>query len=227
MSTYATEAVILRSRDFAEADRVVTLYTLAAGKVAAKVRGARRPGSRLGGVTMPLTHVDVALWRGRSSLESLVQVSPRDGFAPLRGDLRRMAYASLAVELVDLLTEERSPSPETYVALLEALTLVAYGEGPEVAAYSLAFRLLRSGGVLRLDCLPAGPGGDPDPVRLRPDTLAVLRQLLDAGPRALAALRLGPECHRQVRLALWDSLRAHLDRPPRSLAFLDTLEPLA
>lgn len=252
MASYTTEAVILRARDFGEADRLLTLYTLAEGKVTAKVRGARNAGSRLAGATLPLTHAEVMLWRGRSNIETLTQAVCRDGFAPMREDLWRLAQANLAVELVDLVTEERVPSSETYIALLQTMSLIAYGEAPEVAGYALTLRLLRHAGLLsQLDrcasCgrpLPEGAGGGaaiwpkaaegpvcgPCAVRtgisgleLGADVLRVLARLLDASARALAALRLGPALEAQVRAVLWDALSCHLDRRPRSMEFVDTV----
>lgn len=160
---YTTGAVILRSREFGEADRLLTLYTLAEGKVTAKVRGARRPSTRLGGATLALSHVEVMLWRGRSSIETLTQAVPCDAWQPIRDDLHRLAYASFAAEMIDLMCEEREPDPETYLMLLQTMNLIAYGERPEVAAYSLALRLLRSAGLLApIDrCVSCGgAGGD-------------------------------------------------------------------
>lgn len=254
MAAYTTEAVILRARDFGEADRLLTLYTLAEGKVTAKVRGARKSGSRLAGATLPLTHVEVMLWRGRSNIETLTQAVSKEGFGPLREHLWRLAQASLSVELIDLLTEDRIPSPETYVALLQTLTLIAYGEAPEVAGYSLALRLLRDAGLLSsLDscasCGRALPGREEagrtgaiwpraaeGPVcsdcavltgvtglAVGPDVLRVLCLMLEANPRALAALRLGRQLESQVRAVLWDALTSHLDKRPRSMDFLDTV----
>jgi DNA repair protein RecO (recombination protein O) len=148
VGAYTADAVILRARDFQEADRLLTLYTLEEGKVTAKVRGARKPKSRLAGATLPLTHVQVMLWRGRSSIETLTQAVPKETFAPLREDVWRLAHASLVVEVVDFSTVERASSAEVFVALLETLALVAYGDAPEVAAYGFALRLLRAGGLL-------------------------------------------------------------------------------
>ncbi len=148
MASFTTEAVILRAREFGEADRLLTLYTLAAGKITAKVRGARKPRSRLAGATLPLTHAEVQLWQGRSNILTLTQAVSRDAYAPLREDLRRLALANFAAEMVDLLTEDGAPSSPTYIALLETMALIAYGEAPDLAAYSLALRMLRAAGLL-------------------------------------------------------------------------------
>ena len=63
---YRAEAVVLKAADFGEADRVLTLYTAHHGKISAIAKGARRPGSRLGGHVDLLTHANLLLARGRN-----------------------------------------------------------------------------------------------------------------------------------------------------------------
>ena len=63
-----TEAVVLRSFRFGEADRVLHLYTLAAGRLGAVAKGIRKTKSRFGGRLEPLSHVEVMLHRGSGEL---------------------------------------------------------------------------------------------------------------------------------------------------------------
>ena len=44
--TYRTEAIVLRRSDFAEADRLLTLFSREYGKIRAIAKGARKPQSR-------------------------------------------------------------------------------------------------------------------------------------------------------------------------------------
>jgi DNA repair protein RecO (recombination protein O) len=46
--TYKTEAIVLRSIRFAEADRILHLYTLERGRVGAIAKGIRKTKSRVG-----------------------------------------------------------------------------------------------------------------------------------------------------------------------------------
>ncbi|MDD4753342.1 MAG: DNA repair protein RecO, partial [Desulfitobacteriaceae bacterium] len=46
---YSVEALILRARDYGEADKILTLYTREQGKVSAIAKGVRKPKSRLRG----------------------------------------------------------------------------------------------------------------------------------------------------------------------------------
>ena len=61
---YKTEAIILRQRKLGEADRILTLYTPALGKLDAKAKGVRKTTSRLSGHLQPLNRVVVAAGPG-------------------------------------------------------------------------------------------------------------------------------------------------------------------
>ena len=63
--SFKTEAVVLRSFRYGEADRVLHLYTEDRGRVGAVAKGVRRVRSRLGGRLEPLSRVRLVLHQGR------------------------------------------------------------------------------------------------------------------------------------------------------------------
>src|SRR3712207_2896743 len=67
---YATEAVVLRSIRFGEADRVLHLLTRERGRVNAIAKGVRKTTSRFGGRLEPLTLVALTLHEGRGELHT-------------------------------------------------------------------------------------------------------------------------------------------------------------
>ena len=72
--SYKTEAVVLRSIRFGEADRVLHLYTLDRGRVGAVAKGVRKTKSRFGGRLEPLSHVDLMLHQGSGELQTVTGV---------------------------------------------------------------------------------------------------------------------------------------------------------
>src|SRR5215217_8943045 len=68
---YKTEAVVLRSLRFGEADRVLHLYTLERGRVGAVAKGIRRTKSRFGARLEPLSHVELVLHQGAGELQTV------------------------------------------------------------------------------------------------------------------------------------------------------------
>ena len=63
--TYRAEAIVLKTLDLGEADRILTLLTRHFGKVKVVAKGIRRPTSRLAGYAEPLSHATYQLARGR------------------------------------------------------------------------------------------------------------------------------------------------------------------
>src|SRR5207245_9070827 len=71
---YKTEAVVLRSICFGEADRVLHLYTLERGRIGAVAKGIRKTKSRFGARLEPLSHAELMLHQGSGELQTVTGV---------------------------------------------------------------------------------------------------------------------------------------------------------
>src|SRR5947209_15585888 len=71
---YKTEAVVLRSFRFGEADRVLHLYTLERGRIGAVAKGIRKTKSRFGARLEPLSHLQLMLHQGSGELQTVTGV---------------------------------------------------------------------------------------------------------------------------------------------------------
>ena len=76
--THKTEAIVLRSMRFSEADRILHLYTAHRGRIGAIAKGVRKTKSRFGARLEPLSHVELMLHEGAGEL---LAFSPRAGGA--------------------------------------------------------------------------------------------------------------------------------------------------
>jgi DNA repair protein RecO (recombination protein O) len=124
--TESTEALLLRSVDYGDADRVVTLLTQRFGKAAFIARAARRSKKRFGASLQPLSLLSVQIAPGRGSLGVLVQAEVARAFPRVLRDLPRMHAGFAALELLRELSPEQAPDPAVFasaVALLGALEL--------------------------------------------------------------------------------------------------------
>jgi DNA repair protein RecO (recombination protein O) len=140
-----TEAVVLRSMRYGEADRILHLYTPGRGRVSAIAKGVRRARSRFGGRLEPFFRLHIELHEGRSELLTVTGAQTIDGHARLRGDARALDAAARACDAVGRLFETSEPHPGVFNLLCRQLALLdaqAGGEGVrEVRAGALAFRL--------------------------------------------------------------------------------------
>jgi DNA repair protein RecO (recombination protein O) len=136
-----TEAIVLRSLRFGEADRIVHLYTPTRGRVGAIAKGVRRARSRFGGRLEPFSHVALVLHEGRGEL---LTVTAADGVAPharLRDDAGALDAAARACDAVARLFETGDPHPEVFHLLGHELALLDGDAARATLANQLAFRL--------------------------------------------------------------------------------------
>lgn len=115
-----TEAVVLRTVPYRDADLIVTLYTRACGKISAMARSARKSKKRFGNALSILT-LSRAELRRRPGAEmwTLSSAEPLRGFAGLAADLAQFAHASYGTELVRELTAAEQPDEAVLDLLVE------------------------------------------------------------------------------------------------------------
>ncbi len=130
MPTYRDQAVVLRTHQLGEADRIITLLTRSHGKVRAVAKGVRKTSSKFGGRLEPFHHVDIQFAEGRGSLEVVTQVEALH-VSRLAGDYSRFTAAEVLVETADrLVAEEHSPALQQYRLLLGALRALEAADRP-------------------------------------------------------------------------------------------------
>lgn len=120
MRAFKTEGVILKRRDFGEADRILTAFTLHRGKITILARGVRKITSRRAGNVELLNRVSMFLHPGKQFL-ILTEATSLDTFQKLKEDLILSTYAYHVIELVERLTAENQENPVLYEHLVYVL----------------------------------------------------------------------------------------------------------
>jgi DNA repair protein RecO (recombination protein O) len=136
-----TEAIVLRSIRFGEADRILHLYTPDHGRLSAIAKGARRTRSRFGGRLEPFFHLRMLLYEGRSDLRTVTSAETLDAHGGLRERAASLDAAARACDAVARLFESGDPSPAVFHLLANELRLLDGDERYAEIAPQLAFRL--------------------------------------------------------------------------------------
>jgi len=122
---HRTRALVLRTFDQGESDRVVHLYTEVLGRVAAIAKGARRSKRRFPGTLEILSIVDVRLVDPpRAALLRLEGAKLARAFEGIPARLGRYAIACQFLELLNRATPDRQAQPELFhfaVGVLDVL----------------------------------------------------------------------------------------------------------
>ncbi|MBE3577697.1 MAG: DNA repair protein RecO [Limnochordales bacterium] len=138
---YETEAVVLRSQNLGEGDRLITLLSPSEGKIRATARGARRGRSSLVAGTIPFVHGRFQFFRGRE-LDSLRQVEVHSTHVAIQSSLATVTVASFMAELLDHTTAARQPAEGQFTLFLGALEqLDSVPESVELQNLLFAFEL--------------------------------------------------------------------------------------
>jgi DNA repair protein RecO (recombination protein O) len=141
--TLKTEAIVLRSIRYGEADRILHLYTAKRGRVGAIAKGARRPKSRFGGRLEPFFRLDLLLHEGRGELLTVTQAATVNGYPRLRASGGALTAGARACDAVLRLLDSAEPNPPAYNLLCRYLSLLDDPAAPEAASLptALSFRL--------------------------------------------------------------------------------------
>jgi DNA repair protein RecO (recombination protein O) len=120
-SSQSSPAIVLRSRVYAESDKIVTFFSAELGKLTGIAKGARNSRRRFANCLDPFTTVRVHFkMRPNASLVFMESCDLLRPPGPL-ADPVKLAYGSYLVELVELLTVEAEPVEGVFELLGEAL----------------------------------------------------------------------------------------------------------
>jgi DNA repair protein RecO (recombination protein O) len=130
--TYKTEAIVLRSLRYGEADRILHLYTRQRGRVGAIAKGIRKTKSRVGARLEPLSHAEVMLHEGSGELQTVTGVDLVSAHRSAREQPYRLNVGLIGAEAMLKLYVEPEPNAKAFAAL--ARFLDALDETPAPAS---------------------------------------------------------------------------------------------
>ena len=115
-----TKALVLRTVDYKETDKILTLLTQDQGKLTASARGCRKKGSTIAAGCQLLAWSEMVLYdyQGRWSVK---EAATQRLFQGVRDDIVRLALGCYFAETAELLAVEGLPSPELLSLTLNSL----------------------------------------------------------------------------------------------------------
>src|SRR5258708_5066649 len=124
MGPLRTDAIVLRSIRYGEADRILHLYTPGHGRLSAIAKGARRSRSRFGARLEPFFQIRMVLHQGRSELLTVTSVDTISAYRALRDHAATLDAAARACDAVSRVFETNDPHPEVFALLGNQLSLL-------------------------------------------------------------------------------------------------------
>jgi DNA repair protein RecO (recombination protein O) len=162
------EGIVIRTTDYGESNKIVTLFTRELGKVGVMSRGAKKPKNRLSAASQ-LFMYGTFVFQQSSGLGQLNQADIANSFREVRNDLFRASYATYIVELTDKLTEDRQSNPFHFELLYQVLHYLDEGIDAEVILRIYEMKMLAVAGIKpELDqCVSCGSTDVPSAFSIR------------------------------------------------------------
>ncbi|MFC1700200.1 DNA repair protein RecO [Patescibacteria group bacterium] len=125
MKKYNTQAIVLKSTKFKDADKIFTLYTKNEGKVSAIARGVRKISSRRAGNLDSLNVIKVKIYESSGGFKNIEEVKTLQSFKELKKDLETSKKAYFILELVHKTIEEGEKDEKIYNLILNTLKILS------------------------------------------------------------------------------------------------------
>ncbi len=123
MPVFTTEGIIVKRKNFGEADRILTILTPFRGKMAIVAKGVRKITSRRSGNVELLNKVKLHIFRNRG-MGILTEAESIQTFPNIKQNLMLSSYASHIIELIDRLVPDEQINPGTYRLLATILEIL-------------------------------------------------------------------------------------------------------
>lgn len=231
---FHSEAIILKSLDYQEADKLVTVFSAVKGKMQVIAKGVKKPGSSLRPLVQPFCHVQLYMSRGRN-IDLLTQGRMIDFFGNVRQELYATMQAVYMMELLDKALLDGAPLKTLFNSTLQVLRALNEGIPEPLLLRYFEMRLLvelgytpvldhcvgcnsaeigeglfklSEGGLLCPQCAWEQGGI----TILKPDQLALLRLLSNGSLQVVRRVRSHSASLKRLEQFLEEYLEYHLER---------------
>lgn len=123
MSVVKTRAIVLKTQDIKENDKLVWAYTEDLGKITLYVKGAKKSKSKLFTITNSFSYSEAVVYKGKSFYH-LNEGTLIDSFNEVMDDLDSLLTASYFSELTDIATVEEEKSENIFKLLVASFYLL-------------------------------------------------------------------------------------------------------
>ena len=148
MDYLTTRGLVLRTTEYKETDRILTVLSADHGLLTMKARGVRSNRSKLKGACQLLTYAEFTVGEAHG-FSSITEATAIEMFPELRTDIVLLSLASYFAQLAEVLSQEDAASPALLPLILNALyALAKLKKPPQLVKAATELRLAALAGYL-------------------------------------------------------------------------------
>ena len=239
-----TRGLVLRTTEYKETDRILTILTDHDGLLSVKARGVRSNRSKLKGACQLLAYSEFTVFENRG-FHTIDEANAIQMFPELRTDIELLSLASYFAQVAEVLSQEDMPNPELLSLTLNALyALCRRLCTPELVKAAFELRAACLGGYTP-ELSGCAVCGDPEPDRfdvrggilccascsageglrlpVSPGSLAAMRYLVSCDAKRLFSFRLEGRAVKELCDLTETYLQTQLERGFYTLDFYKSL----
>ncbi|MFH1623997.1 MAG: DNA repair protein RecO [Pseudomonadota bacterium] len=252
MPLHRTEAVVIRSMDFSESDKIVTFFTRDFGKLRGIAKGAKRSKKRFGNTLDLFSRISLLFFEKENlELARVNNCNIIETYMEIYKDIEKIAYGSYFIELVYELVGEKEKNNGIFDLLVDSLSLINCHDLGEEIARIFEIRLLSllgyqpqlawclmcgrrlsnremfwfspvKGGILCHRCSPGLEKLFP----MSPGTLRILLLARDIDFRKIHRIIFSKQALKESEEALTNFIQYQMGKEPNSMKFLKKVRGL-
>ena len=124
------DALVLRTADFGENDKMLTLFSLQRGKLSAAAKGVRKAGAKLRFAAQPFCFAEYVLAE-KGERRTVISAAGTDGFYALREDIGKFYAAACVCGVCDALLLDGIVNEALFLYAVTALREMCEGDEAE------------------------------------------------------------------------------------------------
>ncbi|UUZ96126.1 DNA repair protein RecO [Paenibacillus sp. P25] len=242
---FRVQAIVIRSMDYGEGNKILTLFTREQGKMSVVARGAKKVKSRYGSVAQLFTLGEFLFFKS-GQLGTLNHAEIIEPYYKIREDLHKVAHASYLAELTDRMMGDQEGRPFLFDQLLGSMTAIQEDKDPQIIDHLYEMKMIMYGGYTpELDCcvncrenrepaaFSAGLGGilcdrclfrDPGATRISPGVRKLLKLFVQTDVRRLGQIDVKPATKEALKHLMRSYFDMHVGLKLKSRDFLEQME---
>ena len=153
---FIVNALMLRSVDYKENDKILTLLTAERGKISAGIKGVKKAAAKLKFAAQPFCFAEYVL-ADRGGKYTVINASECESFYDLRTDINKFYAASAVAEVANALTFEGDECREIFTESVRTMSEICRGgESGALIRFLLSALKLSGYGVSTEKCVQCG-----------------------------------------------------------------------
>ena len=113
-------AVVIRSVDYGENDKILTLFTMEKGVISARIKGVKKQSAKLKVFAEPFCFSEYVLV-SKNNFFTVINASIRENFYSIRLDIEKFYAGNAILEFVRKFSPENVEAKELFFALINAM----------------------------------------------------------------------------------------------------------